>query len=171
MTSNLDSAKQQQFENWKKRQQQQSEKARKWSEGRVVEELEKRAKSEGWTTEKHPGNEPGVDLKLGKDNRIIIVEAKGERPKQKHAGGRVEAALGAIIMDMKEENPDKVYCVAFPATEDFQKVVCEIPTTPRQRLGLSIIFVECPTGLLKVLRPDAEDAIDLSKFDELLHAG
>lgn len=38
------------------------------TEDRVIEELEDRAKCEGWTTiEKHLGNEPGVDLKLGKD--------------------------------------------------------------------------------------------------------
>lgn len=75
-------------------------------------------------------------------------------------------------MDMKEEKLDKVccYCVAFPATEGFQKVVCRIPTTPRQLLGLNVISVKCTEGLIKLRRPQASDEIDLRNFDELFHA-
>ena len=72
-------------------------------------------------------------------------------------------------MDMKNEESEKDYryCLAFPATEAFRK--CKIPTKARQRLGLNIIFVECPTGLLKVLKAGADDVFELNNLDELFH--
>jgi hypothetical protein len=145
------------------------------SEYRVIEALEKKANFEGWETDEkhvHPG-EGGIDLKLKRrnDNRIIVIEAKGERANQRNAKGRVALALGQITMDMKNEEPEKDYryCLAFPATEAFRK--CKIPTRPRQRLGLNIIFVECTTGLLTVYQPDTKDVIDLKTFNELFHVG
>lgn len=139
----------------------------------VVEVLKEKAKSEHWITEAHFGRDAGIDLKLEKDNRIVIIEAAGERPNQKNVTGRVKLALGAIILDMKYEKPHEVYryCLAFPATPAFMKH--NIPCKARKQLGLNIILVECSTGLLKVLLPngkDTEDAIDLSNFDELFHA-
>ena len=82
----------------------------------------------------------------------------------------MERALGQIIMDMSNEEAGKeyAYCVAFPATQAFER--CRIPIRPRQQLKLNIVFVDCCSGLLKVLLPDGRyvrDAIDLSSFDEL----
>lgn len=180
MTSNPDSEKQysyRQFEEQMKkkgeRQKEQEEIATKNAEKVVVNRIEERANLEGWETEKHvhPG-EGGIDLKLKKNNnQIIVIEAKGERATQRAVKGRVERALGQIVMDMNNEEAGKeyVYCVAFPATQAFGR--CKIPTRARQQLKLNIVFVDCFSGLLKVLLPngrDIEDAIDLSSFDELL---
>ena len=143
-------------------------------EDRVIEELEKKAKSEGWIPIKNVGRgKPGVDLKLTKDNRIIIIEAKGERLGPPQHGSEVRGALGEIIMDMKGESPAKVYCycMAFPDTKGFRRVVHDISAIPRQRLGLNIIFVECPEGSLKLLQPGAPNATNLSNLDELFHIG
>lgn len=165
-TGNSDSENQQERQKW--------ETIMQHSHDSVVEVVEKKAKDDGWKTEKkHLGNEPGIDLKLEKNNRIVIIEAAGERPNQPDITGRVKMALGAIILDMKNEEPKKEYryCLAFPATPAFTKY--QIPRKPRKQLQLDIIFVECSSGLLKVLLPDGkdtEDAIDLSNFDELFHA-
>ncbi len=164
------------YKKWVGIKKQQEEVATENSETIVVNRIAERANSEGWKTDlKHeqPG-EGGIDLRLKKsdDNRIIIIEAKGERVNlsQRDGRSRIIFALGQIILDMKDEEPDRVYryCLAFPATPAFTK--CEIPRKPRKQLGLNIFFVECSTGSLKVLLPDGKDAIDLSNFDELFHA-
>jgi hypothetical protein len=136
----------------------------------VIEVLDKKAKDDGWKTEKHPSKEHGIDLLLQKDNGLVIIEAVGEREKQPNVSGRVKSALGAIIMDMNNEEIGKEYryCIAFPATQAFER--CRIPIRPRQQLKLNIVFVDCYSGLLKVLLPngrDIGDVIDLSSFDEV----
>ena len=180
MTSNPDLEKQhlhEQFEEEMKnkglKRKKQEEIAVKNAEKIVVDRIEGRAKLEGWDTEKHVhGGEGGIDLKLKKkkNNRLVVIEAKGERKSVGSVKGRVERALGQIIMDMNNEEAGKeyAYCVAFPCTQAFER--CRIPIRPRQQLKLKIIFVECCSGLLKVVSPNAEgtgDAIDLSSFDEL----
>lgn len=133
----------------------------------VIEVLDKKAKDDGWKTEKRPSKEHGIDLLLQKDNGLVIIEAVGEREKQPNVSGRVKSALGAIIMDMNNEEIGKEYryCIAFPATEAFER--CKIPAKARRLLRLNIIFVECRTGALKVLLPSASDRADLTNFDEL----
>lgn len=180
MTSSSDSEYKKWEEKCKRREERkkhQEEIAKKNSEKIVVNRIVERANSQRWETDEkhvHPG-ETGIDLKLKKsDHRLLVIEAKGERA-QRNAKGRVASALGQVIMDMKDEKPEKIYgyCLAFPFTEGFEKVVYKIPSKARHRLGLNIIFVDCSTGLLKVLLPsgkDAKDAIDLSSFGELFHA-
>lgn len=133
----------------------------------VIEVLDKKAKDDGWKTEKHLSKEHGIDLWLEKNNDLVVIEAVGEREKQPNVSGRVKSALGAIIMDMNNEETGKDYryCIAFPATEAFER--CKIPTKARKLLRLNIIFVECCTGALKVLLPGASDRADLTNFDEL----
>jgi len=141
-----------------------------YSEDHVVELLEKKAECEDWTVvEKHPGLEHGVDLKLQKGNRVIVIEAKGER-KARTQHGAVKGALGAIIMHMTEGTADRAYCVAFPSTDAFRNLACSIPTMPRQRLGLNIILVE-ETGLLNILFPNALNPSKVNRFDELFNLG
>jgi len=135
----------------------------------VIKVLEQKVTSD-WKKIKHIGSDTGIDLTLAKDDRMVVIEAEGEREKSKNVKGRVKMALGAIIMDMNKEETGKVYryCIALPDTEAFKE--CKIPARPRQQLGLNIIFVDCPTGLLKVLLPDGKDtkeAINFSSFDKL----
>ena len=168
MTRNLDSQKL--YEKWERKVTQDTE-AKMCNENIVINQTEKKAKCDDWETiykNDIPG-QTGIDLKLKKGNSIIVIEAKGGRVSQKNAKSRIEMALGAIIMDMEKENSDKsyYYCLAFPATEAFKK--CEIPSRARQQLGLNIIFVDCSTGLLKIIRSDRKDMTDFSSFDELLH--
>ena len=170
MTSELDTHKKQQYEKWEIKMRER-EKEGICSEKVVINQIEKRANFDGWDTlakNDNPG-QTGIDLKLKKKNGncIIIIEAKGERVRQINAKGRTQMALGAIIMDMKEGNHDRVYCLAFPNTANFQKAVAMIPTGVRKRLGLNTIFVDCTTGVLRVLLPDRNDVIDLSSFEEL----
>jgi len=154
------------------KQEEQKEIGTKNAEEVVVNRIKERAKLEGWEREKpaHP-SEGSIDLKLNKNNnRILVIEAKGERKSQGPVKGRVERALGQIVMDMNNEEAGKkyAYCVAFPATQAFER--CRITTRPRQQLKLNIVFVDCYSGLLKVLIPngrDVGDTIDLSSFDEL----
>ena len=162
MTKNSDLENQQEYQKWEAKMQH--------SHDSVIEVLDKKANDDGWKTEKHLGNEPGIDLKLKRNNCLVIIEAEGERPDQPNVTGRVKMALGAIIMDMNYEETGKEYryCIAFPATEAFEKY--KIPAKARKRLGINMIFVECTTGILKVLLPDANDAADLNNFDELFHA-
>lgn len=155
-----------------KQRKQQEEVAKRNAEKVVVNRIIERAKLERWNTEGTVDRgEGGIDLKLKKNNdRIIIIEAKGERASQRSVKGRVERALGQIVMDMNNEEAGKeyAYCVAFPATQAFER--CRITTRPRQQLKLNILFVDCCSGLLKVLLPngrDTRDAIYLSSFDEL----
>ena len=141
-----------------------------YSEDRVIEQLEKKAEREDWiVVEKHPGLEHGVDLKLQKGNRIIVIEAKGER-RSRTQHSAVEGALGAIIMHMTERTANRAYCVAFPSTDAFRNLVRNVPMMPRQRLGLNIIFVE-ETVLLNVLFPNAPNPSKLNNFDELFNPG
>jgi hypothetical protein len=147
---------------------------RKWDERiensheRVVEALNKRANDDGWkTVGKHSGAEQGIDLKLEKDNRLVIIEVAGERPTQPNVIGRVKMALGAIMMDMKDEEAGREYryCVAFPATEAFER--CRIPPKARKSSGINVVFLECTTGALKILLPDADRMTDFSNLDGL----
>jgi hypothetical protein len=133
----------------------------------VIEVLDKKAKDDGWRTEKHASTEHGIDLSLEKNNGLVVIEVVGEREKQPNVRGRVKSALGAIIMDMNNEETGKEYryCIAFPATEAFQR--CEIPVKARELLRLNIIFVECRTGALKVLLPSSSDRAALTNFDDL----
>jgi hypothetical protein len=138
------------------------------SHERVVEALDRKANNDGWkTVEKHSGPEQGIDLKLEKDNRLVITEVAGERPAQPNVTGRVKMALGAIMMDMNNEEAGREYryCIAFPATEAFER--CKIPVQARKFLGINVIFVKCATGALKVLLPDANNVTDLSNLDGL----
>jgi len=164
---NLDSKNQQEL--YSQRLERQKE-ASQCSHDSVLEELVKKAEVGGWKIQKHMGREAGIDLKLERNNRIVVIEAVGERPDQPNITGRVKMALGAIILDMKNEETENEYryCLAFPATPAFTKY--QIPRKPRKQLQVNIIFVECSSGLLKVLLPDGkdtEDGIDLSSFDEL----
>jgi len=146
--------------------------SRKWDERiensheRVVEALNRKANDDGWKTiGKHSGPEQGIDLKLEKDNRVAIIEVAGERPTQPNVTGRVKMALGAIMMDMKDEEAGREYryCMAFPTTEAFER--CKIPLKARKSSGISVVFVECTTGALKVLLPDANDMTHFSNLD------
>lgn len=136
-------------------------------EPRVIEVLESKANSEGWTTVcKNVGQGiRGIDLKVQKDNRSIVIEAKGEREGPPQHSSEVKGALGAIIMDMKVET--SCHCVAFPDTAGFQRVVRDIPETARRRLGLRVLLVDCPTGRVKVIAPNSQSASDLCAFDGL----
>ncbi|MFC1968457.1 hypothetical protein ACFLVX_03605 [Chloroflexota bacterium] len=60
----------------------------------MVGVLEKKAEDDGWKTKKHPGNEPGIDLKLEQNNRVVAIGAVGEREKQENGTGRIRLALG-----------------------------------------------------------------------------
>jgi hypothetical protein len=168
---NLDSKNQHELYNeWEERQ----KKANQYSHNSVLEKMVKKAEVGGWKTlEHHEGREAGIDLKLERNNRVVVIEAVEERPTQPNITGRVKMALGAIILDMKNEETEKEYryCLAFPATPAFTNY--RIPGKPRKQLQVSIIFVECFSGLLKVLLPDGqdtEDAVDLSNFDQLFQA-
>jgi len=136
----------------------------------VVEVLEQRALSEGWgVIEKHVGSDVGCDLKLQKAKRVVFIEVKGERESQKNAKGRVMMAMGQIIMVMGENNPDNIYsfCVAFPDTDNFRKIVDKIPVDPWQKLGFKLILVDCPKKLVKVRQADSSMGTNLGNLDDL----
>lgn len=150
------------FKNWVDRQ----EFAQRNSEEKVLELLIERGGSGGWAIESHPGREHGPDLKLQKGNRVILIEAKGERPSQTRHGA-VTGALEQIIMNMTIQSANVAYCVAFPSTEAFTRLVCSIPTSPRQRLSLHALLVEEGTGLLKVLFPHTSCPSKIDNLDDL----
>ncbi len=141
------------------------------SEECVMEVLCKRTAYDSWEIkDRHPGNDPGIDLKVQKDNRIIIIEAKGERPSPGQYKNEVWGALEEIVKDMKDENPEIEYryCCAFPDTKTFQRAVhLYIPRKLCQERKINIVFVNCESGLLKVLQHDTSTVIDLNNFDEL----
>lgn len=160
------------YEKWVKIKTKKEEIAKENNEKIVADRIAKRANSEGWDSEEHTGHEHGIDLRLERGNHIIIIEAKGERPNLSQRGGRsrVVSALGQIILHMKDGDADNVYCycLAFPATPAFTE--CKIPCKPRKLLRLNIIYVDCYTGLCKVLLPSGKNAINFGSFDELFHA-
>lgn len=137
----------------------------------VIKRLANRAGQEGWTVaEQHSGSEQGVDLRLQKGNRTVVIEAKGERRSQSQHGAAVRGALGAIVMRMTKESGDIAYCVAFPLTDAFRRQVASIPVGTRQRLKLNIILVE-GTGMLSVVLPSVSSPVRLNSFDELFDHG
>ena len=145
---------------------------RQSNEERVIEILENKANFQGWKTIcKNVGQgKQGIDLKLEKDNSIIVVEAKGEREGPPQHSSEVKGALGEIIMDMKGENLNRIccYCIAFPDTPSFQSIVNDIPVTPRQKLNLTVILVDCSAGQIGVRQPDSQREVKFSTFDSLL---
>jgi hypothetical protein len=134
----------------------------------VLEALDKKAKRDGWeVVEEHLGKERGIDMRLRKNNCLVVIEAVGERASQSSVTGRLKAVLGAIIMRMDGEEAGREYryCVAFPATEAYYE--CSIPVRARKLLRLSVVFADCRTGALEVVMPDARGKVDLTSFDEL----
>jgi hypothetical protein len=134
----------------------------------VIEELDKKAKNDGWeVVEKHLGKEHGIDMRLRKNDRLVVIEVVGERASQTSVTGRVKLVLGAVIMGMNNGDAGKEhrYCVAFPATEAYYR--CSIPAKARKLLRLSVIFVDCRAGALEVVLPDAIHKVEFTSFDEL----
>jgi len=127
-------------------------------ESAVIESMAIIANSQCWQiVEKHVGqSDPGIDLKLEKENRTIIIEAKGERPKQPNIDGRIQMGLGQIVSRMKDEeiNREYRYCLVFPDTKSFVERV--IPIRPRKLLQLYIMYVDCLNKSLRVLCPNKE---------------
>ena len=131
---------------------------------------EKKADLDDWTAHEKPGNETGIDVVLEKEGNKILIEAKGARASQKNARSSVASALGQIIKDMNDNNPEGThgYCVAFPSTGDFRKASESIPLRCRRLLGVNVIFVDCVTGLLTVRQPNSRDEVALASFSMLL---
>ena len=141
------------------------------TEDRVVDVLHQRAKSEGWGGEPHLGSDAGCDLRLKKDGRVVFIEAKGERENKKSATQRVQLAIGQIIMRMEKDNPNSInsFCMAFPDTDNFRKIVDKIPPSPRNTLRLSVFLVDCPKNSIKLLRSGSSKYTKLNNFEELFY--
>lgn len=148
----------------------------KWPENRVKEVLKQRLEAEGWMISTISyGTERGKDLEVTKGPRTIIIEAKGE-PKspssyQQERRGFIRGAFASIIQYMREDNPDRAYCIAFPNNEYYPRRVQElIPRSVRTKLVLNILFVD-ENGLLHVVLPDAMEICQLTRFDDLFDVG
>ena len=141
------------------------------TEDHVVDVLHQRAISERWDVEKHVGSDAGCDLRLEKDGRVVFIEAKGERENQKPATQRVQLAIGQIIMRMEKDNPNRInsFCMAFPDTDNFRKIVDKIPPSPRNTLRLSVFLVDCPKNSIKLLRSGSSKYTKLNNFEELFY--
>jgi hypothetical protein len=169
MVQNWDEKKKEKFEKWVIKKNRNVERMINYNESRVIDILVKTASYENWTYKKHVGSDTGVDLILQKDKRTIIIEAKGERETQINVKQPVENALGAIIMSMKDNSLEKeyCYCLAFPDTESFRKIVRSIPHNVLQALKLNMIFIECPKETIKFCKFSSSNDNVLIRFDQL----
>lgn len=148
----------------------------KWPEDKVKKVLKQKLEDETWMVSTVSyGTEHGKDLEATKGPRTIIIEAKGE-PKspntyQQQRRGSIRGAFASIIQYMRENNPDRVYCIAFPNNDYYPRHTQElIPRLVRTKLALSILFVD-ENGLLNVLLPDAMEICQLRRFDDLFNVG
>lgn len=142
-----------------------------WPEDKVQEMLARKLRDEGWRVSTAPGQSHGVDVDARKGEQAVIIEVKGEpnSPKtyRNQRRGYLRGALASIIKRMVDENPNQVFCIAFPNNDYYPTAVPkQIPVLVRKKLNLFALFVQTDGSIL-VLRPKDTNSVKLTTFDSL----
>lgn len=124
-----------------------------FKETEVLEILKKYLKEEGWNVNEEIRINGGrIDICAKKDGERLLIEAKGE---EKGGYGSVEIVflhgLGQLMSRMRYQ--DTKYCLAFPLTKDFTKVLHKYRGSfAFERLGIYLITIE-RNGKCRMISP------------------
>lgn len=95
---------------------------------------------QGWTvSEPAWGQKTGIDIQAVMQNRVLVVEAKGEARSDQQMGNYFLSALGELIQRM--DSPDKEYALAFPEHRRYLNMVARLPLWVKRHLRLQFFFV------------------------------
>ena len=97
----------------------------------------------GWETEVHKDREHGVDFQAQKDDLCWKIEVKSEYEKNEVNYNSFLYVLGQIIMRM--DSPNTYYGIAFPKTEQYEKLCAKIPQEAKERIRIFIFIIDIDT--------------------------
>jgi hypothetical protein len=110
------------------------------SEDDVKRAVRDHLRQHGWTvSEPAWGQKTGIDIQAVMQNRVLVVEAKGEVQSDQQMGNYFLGALGELIQRM--DSPDKEYALAFPEHRRYVNMVARLPLWVKRHLRLQFFFV------------------------------
>ncbi len=86
------------------------------------------------------GRERGIDIEAVKPDDRIIIEAKGQAPAGAQQVNYFLNALGELVQRTSDEHAR--YALALPALRQYRNLAARLPQLARERLRLSIYFVD-----------------------------
>jgi hypothetical protein len=96
--------------------------------------------SRGLQVEVKWGRDRGIDIVATGPAERWVVEAKGAVASDQQQGNYFLGALGELIQRM--DDPDARYALALPDNRRYRGLVARLPHLARQRLNLTILFVD-----------------------------
>ena len=104
----------------------------------------------GLSVEVKWGRERGIDVTAHGQTERWIVEAKGEVASDQQQGSYFLGAIGQLVQRM--DDPSARYALALPDNRRFRGLVSRLPRLARQRLALTVLFVDA-SGTVTEDRP------------------
>lgn len=86
------------------------------------------------------GRDRGIDIDAVKPDDRIVIEAKGQAPPGAQQVNYFLNALGELVQRMSDEHTR--YALALPNLRQYRNLVTRLPHLARERLRLSIYFVD-----------------------------
>lgn len=112
------------------------------TEDEVKEAVRAYLAADGFLVEVAWGRVPGIDVDAShRDGRRFVIEAKAEvgtAGAQQH--NYFVGMLGELVQRMSD--PDAMYAIALPDNRQYRGLVERLPAIAKQRLGLSVFWVD-----------------------------
>jgi hypothetical protein len=86
------------------------------------------------------GRDRGIDIEAVKPDDRIVIEAKGQAPAGAQQVNYFLNALGELVQ--RTSNEHARYALALPDLRQYRNLAARLPQLARQRLRLSIYFVD-----------------------------
>jgi hypothetical protein len=99
----------------------------------------------GWEVQVAWGHSQGIDICAMKDNKLWVIEVKGEGSRQPMRVNYFLAILGETLQRMNDSESD--YSIALPDLQHIRNLWDRLPTLAKQRTGISTLFVDRRGGI------------------------
>jgi hypothetical protein len=109
------------------------------TEDQVKAALETTLKSNGWSVKIAWGRQRGIDIEAERTGERWIIECKGEGSLAPMQNNYFVSVIGELMQRMSD--PHAKHSIAFPDRPKFRRLWVELPTTVKERLRLSALFV------------------------------
>ena len=109
------------------------------TEDQVKAALQTVLKSNGWSVKIAWGRQRGIDIEAERAGERWIIECKGEGSLAPMQNNYFVSVIGELMQRMSD--PHAKHSIAFPDRPKFRRLWLELPTTVKERLQLSALFV------------------------------